>query len=97
MFADVQPGVRVVDPLVQANPDLDRGLQLASVRATLPAFFPADRTRPWGWMDFGTWATFGRWMQDQGLLKQPPATAKAMTTEFLPGEGLQPQDATPGA
>jgi putative hydroxymethylpyrimidine transport system substrate-binding protein len=86
-----------VDPLVKANPDLDRGLQVASVRATLPVFFPADRTRPWGWMDFGAWATFGRWMQDQGLLKQPPATARALTTEFLPGEGLQPQDAAPGA
>jgi putative hydroxymethylpyrimidine transport system substrate-binding protein len=85
-----------VDPLLAANKDLDRGLQLDAVKATLPAFFPADRTRPWGWMDEGAWASFARWMLDERLLKQPPNPSRALTTEFLPGEGLEPQSNAPG-
>ena len=30
-----------VEPLLKANPDLERELQLESVKATMPAFFPA--------------------------------------------------------
>ena len=40
-----------VDALVNANPSLDRTLQLASVRATLPALLPARTNKPWGWQD----------------------------------------------
>ncbi len=32
-----------VEALLEANPDLDEGLQRAAVRATLPAFFPSGR------------------------------------------------------
>ena len=32
-----------IDPLMKANPSLNRGLQFASVTATMPAFFPAQR------------------------------------------------------
>ena len=31
-----------IDPLMKANPSLNRGLQFSSVKATLPAFFPAQ-------------------------------------------------------
>ena len=29
-------------------------------------------------------------MQENGLLKRPPNAARALTNEFLPGEGLDP-------
>ncbi|HEY8637657.1 MAG TPA: ABC transporter substrate-binding protein [Solirubrobacteraceae bacterium] len=76
-----------VDALVKANRDLDRGLQLAAVKKTLPAFFPSDRARPFGYQDPAQWAAFGRWMAANKLIKQPPA-GRALTNEFLPGQGL---------
>ena len=83
-----QQPVVAVNELVRANPDLDRRLQLASVRATLPVFFPAGRDRPFGHQDAGQWATYGAWMLRNQLLRRPPATARAFTNEFLPGQGL---------
>jgi putative hydroxymethylpyrimidine transport system substrate-binding protein len=80
---------RAVDQLVRANPDLDRRLQLASVRATLPVFFPDDEERPFGYMDPDEWAAYEEWMRERGLIKQPPGRAP-LTNEFLPGEGLDP-------
>jgi putative hydroxymethylpyrimidine transport system substrate-binding protein len=79
-----------VDALMKASNGLDRGLQEAVVKATLPVFFPADRDEPWGWQDPGQWDAYGRWMQDNGLLKRPPDAARALTNEFLPGQGLDP-------
>jgi len=76
-----------VNPLMQANPDLDRKLQEASVRATLPVFFPAKPSQPYGWMDPMEWAAYGRWMYENKLLNSPPNTAAAVTNEFLPGQG----------
>ena len=29
-------------------------------------------------------------MEQNGLIKQPPYAARALTNEFLPGEGLDP-------
>jgi putative hydroxymethylpyrimidine transport system substrate-binding protein len=80
------PDLGVV-PLMQANPDLDRNLQEASVRATLPVFFPAKPSQPYGWMDPAEWAAYGRWMYENKLLNSPPNTAGAITNEFLPGQG----------
>jgi putative hydroxymethylpyrimidine transport system substrate-binding protein len=78
-----------VDALMKAAPDLDRGLQEASVKATLPAFFPpADR--PFGFMDESEWQRYADWMLDQGLIKQPQHADEVLTNEFLPGEGLDP-------
>jgi putative hydroxymethylpyrimidine transport system substrate-binding protein len=88
---DPQAGVR---PLLAANPDLDPRLQLESVKATLPAFFP-PAGKPFGWMDRGAWARYGRWMYDQGLLKRPPAITRALTEEFLPGEGPVAEEGNP--
>jgi len=76
-----------VDALMQANPDLDRSLQEASVKATMPAFFPSDSTKPWGWQDTRAWARFSKWMYDNQLLKQP-ATPQAVNNDLLPGQGF---------
>ncbi|HEU4977558.1 MAG TPA: ABC transporter substrate-binding protein [Solirubrobacteraceae bacterium] len=88
--ANPQAGVQ---PLLKANKDLDPKLQLASVRATLPVFFPADSSKPFGWMGPAQWDAYGRWLFRNGILKQPPDAAGAMTDEFLPGQGSQSQPA----
>jgi putative hydroxymethylpyrimidine transport system substrate-binding protein len=73
--------------LVKANPDLDRGFALASVRASLPAFRP-PAGKPFGWQDPAQWEAYGNWMRAQNLLATPPnAGAVALTNEFLAGEG----------
>ena len=79
-----------VDALLDADPGLDRGLQEAAVKATLPVFFPEDAERPFGYQDPAQWAAYERWMRDSGLLKQPQAERAPLTNEFLPGEGLDP-------
>jgi putative hydroxymethylpyrimidine transport system substrate-binding protein len=81
---DPNSGIR---PLLAANKDLDRGLQEAAVKATLPVFFPEDEDRPFGWMDENEWVTYAKWLFDNGLIKQQADPRKALTTEFLPGEG----------
>jgi putative hydroxymethylpyrimidine transport system substrate-binding protein len=83
-----QSGVR---PLLAANPDLDPALQLASVKATLPVFFPA-RGKPFGWMEPSAWSAYGDWMFQNKLLQNPPNAARALDDEFLPGQGLAGSD-----
>jgi putative hydroxymethylpyrimidine transport system substrate-binding protein len=77
-----------VDELVKANPDLDRKLQRAQVKATLPVFFPADKNRPFGYQDPAAWKRYTQWMLDNDLLANPVGANRAMTNEFLPGEGI---------
>jgi putative hydroxymethylpyrimidine transport system substrate-binding protein len=77
-----------VAPLLKANPDLDRRLQTASVKATLPVFFPADRSKPFGSMNPAEWRAYGDWMLRNHLLKRPPNADRALTNEFLPGQGI---------
>jgi putative hydroxymethylpyrimidine transport system substrate-binding protein len=80
-----------VDALLEADDGLDRGLQTAAVRATLPVFFPPKGSgRPFGYQDPREWEAYERWMRDNGLLKRPPAERPPLTNEFLPGEGLDP-------
>ena len=79
-----------IDALLAANPDLDRGLQEAAVKATLPVFFPADASRPFGYQDPEAWQRYGDWMRAKGLLKRPPNGRRALTNEFLAGQGLTP-------
>jgi putative hydroxymethylpyrimidine transport system substrate-binding protein len=77
-----------VNNLVKANPGLDAGFQLASVKATLPAFFPSDSSKPWGWQSTSQWNAYGQWMLDQHLISNPNAVADASTNELLAGQGL---------
>jgi len=79
-----------IDALLDASSGLDRGLQTAVVEATLPVFFPKDEERTFGWQDPAEWDAYGRWMEANGLLTRPPNAARALTNEFLPGEGLDP-------
>jgi putative hydroxymethylpyrimidine transport system substrate-binding protein len=79
-----------VDALLHASHGLDRGLQEASVRATLPVFFPAGHDKPWGWQDRATWDRYALWMKQHGLIRGVPNGGAAITTEFLPGEQLVP-------
>jgi putative hydroxymethylpyrimidine transport system substrate-binding protein len=78
-----------ITPLLAANKDLDRGLQEAVVKATMPVFFPAEAGRPFGWMQENEWVTYAKWMFDNGLIKRQEDPRRALTTEFLPGEGPQ--------
>jgi putative hydroxymethylpyrimidine transport system substrate-binding protein len=77
-----------VDALVKADKGLDRGLQEAAVKATLPAFFPSDRSKPWGYQEPSEWAAYELWMRDNRLLTRPPSDAPPLTDEFLPGESV---------
>jgi putative hydroxymethylpyrimidine transport system substrate-binding protein len=76
-----------VDALLAADKNLKRGETAASVRATIPAFFPRNGSRPFGYMDPRAWTRYERWMEANNLLRQP-ASPRALTNEFLPGEGL---------
>ncbi len=80
--------VRATGQLVRANPSLDRRLQLASVRATLPVFFPANTKRPFGWQEQALWDRYGAWMLRNGLVQRDPNAGAALTNEFLPGQGV---------
>jgi putative hydroxymethylpyrimidine transport system substrate-binding protein len=82
-----------VDALVAADKGLDRGLQLASVKATLPVFFPSDTSKPWGWSDRPTWDRYALWMKQNGLIKGEPNGGAALTNEFLAGQSRDPGSA----
>jgi putative hydroxymethylpyrimidine transport system substrate-binding protein len=77
-----------VKGLQRVDPSLDEGLQEASIKATVPVFFPKDTAKPWGWQEPVEWAAYERWMRANKLLKRPPSEAPPLTNEFLPGEGL---------
>lgn len=74
--------------LVRINPGLNQKLQLASVRATLPAFFPSQAGEPWGWQDTKQWNAYGRWMLAHHLISNPNAVIDASTNELLAGQGI---------
>ncbi len=74
--------------LVRLNPGLDQKLQQASVQATLPAFFPSQPGKPWGWQDQSQWNAYGQWMLSHHLITNPQAVVAASTNEELAGQGL---------
>ena len=78
---------QAIDGLLRANRDLDRKLQLASVRATLPLFFPPSG-KPFGYQDPRAWRSFGEWMRDNELVGRLPDASRAFTNDYLPGAGL---------
>jgi putative hydroxymethylpyrimidine transport system substrate-binding protein len=77
-----------VHNLVAANPGLEPKFQLASVRATLPAFFPSDPHNPWGWQSPGQWNAYGAWMMSHHLISNANAIDGASTNELLAGQGI---------
>jgi putative hydroxymethylpyrimidine transport system substrate-binding protein len=87
---DPEPGL---DGLLAADPGLDRGLQEASIKATLPVFFPADDAEPFGYQDPAEWQAYIDWMQEEGLIRQPQNAEQVLTNEFLAGQGLDPRGA----
>lgn len=74
--------------LIRLNSGLNQKLQLASVRATLPAFFPSQAGRPWGWQDPKQWNAYGQWMLAHHLISNPSAVIDASTNELLAGQGI---------
>jgi putative hydroxymethylpyrimidine transport system substrate-binding protein len=76
-----------VDALVAANKDLKRDDQLAMVRKSMPVYFPPSG-KPYGWMEPLEWQRYGDWMYHNKLVAHPPNAARALTNEFLPGQGL---------
>ena len=58
-----------VDALVKANPDLKASLQRAQVKATLPVFFPRDKTRPFGYQNARDWQRYAQWMQENKVIE----------------------------
>ena len=74
--------------LVDANPDLDRNLQRAQIRATLPVFFPEDDDRPFGFQDPAQRRRYAEWMADNKLIPDTRTAPRAFTNEFLAGEGI---------
>jgi putative hydroxymethylpyrimidine transport system substrate-binding protein len=79
-----------VDALTRADKGLDRGLQAAAIKATLPVFFPSSKRRPWGWQDRAAWDRYALWMKRNGLLTGEANGGAALTTEFLAGQQLDP-------
>jgi putative hydroxymethylpyrimidine transport system substrate-binding protein len=73
--------------LLEANPDLDAGLQRAALKATLPLFSP-PRDEPFAWHDPEQWDAFAAWMEDNRVLEGSPDVRGAFTNELLPGAGL---------
>jgi putative hydroxymethylpyrimidine transport system substrate-binding protein len=76
-----------VAALVHANPALQSRLQLASVRATLPWFFPSGANNPWGWQDSKQWTAYGEWMLNHHLISNPASVVNASTNQLLAGQG----------
>ncbi len=74
--------------LVKANPDLQQPLQVASIKATMPAE-QSSGGKPFGWQSPAQWAAFGRWMYAQHLLRRNPTQGQPpFTNEYLPGQGV---------
>ena len=82
--SDPQAGV---SSLVSANPALSAKLQLASVRATLAAYFPSGAGQPWGWQNPGQWTAYGQWMLSHHLISNPATVSGASTNQLLAGQG----------
>jgi ABC-type nitrate/sulfonate/bicarbonate transport system substrate-binding protein len=76
-----------LDPLIEANPDLDRATQAAQLDVTIPVLRAPDG-KPYGWMEPQEWDTFARWMEDTEQLRDAAVVQRAFTNEFLPGEGI---------
>lgn len=75
--------------LVNAVPALapEAPLQLATLKAAIPYFFPAG-LKIWGWQREAQWNAFGTWLAQNHLLSNPNAVTDASTNELLQGQGV---------
>jgi len=80
------PASAVAD-LVAGAPGLDRGFELASLEATLPALDPPGSGNPFGYQNPVAWRTFETWMLANDLVSVHSDAALAVDNEFLPGQG----------
>lgn len=85
-----------IKPLLAANKELDPELQLEVTKRTLDAFWPSDKSKPWGWLSHDTWTAYAEWMLENGLLTKRLPLDVAVTNDFLPGEGAGSGRKTPG-
>jgi putative hydroxymethylpyrimidine transport system substrate-binding protein len=75
--------------VVKANPSLEAKLQLATIKATLPATVPTEAGKPYAWQSPKAWKAFASWMFSHHLLEHNPiAELEPFTNEFLPGQGI---------
>jgi putative hydroxymethylpyrimidine transport system substrate-binding protein len=85
---DLRRGNRqAVAAWVKAGTDrhIDPGLQRDALALTLPQML-SPKGKPYGWLDPAEMARVGRWMREQGVLRNAPSGA--YTNDYLPGEGL---------
>ena len=69
---------------------LDRKLQEAAVKETLPVFFPSDSKHPFGWQDPDAWSAYAEWMFESKLLDERPWRGRAAVHERVPaGRGAR--------
>ena len=80
---------RAIANLIKQVPALapQKALEAATLRAAIPAFFPAG-LKVWGFEKATDWNAFGTWMAQQHLLSNPNAISDASTNELLPGQGV---------
>jgi putative hydroxymethylpyrimidine transport system substrate-binding protein len=86
--ARAHPG-QAIDNLIAASPSLqpNRALQLATLKAAIPYFFPAG-AKVWGMQSSAQWNAFGEWLSTNHLLNNPNAITDASTNELLQGQGV---------
>jgi putative hydroxymethylpyrimidine transport system substrate-binding protein len=75
-----------LEQLLRSNRELDRKLQRAVLRTTLP-FFSPQRGKPYGWQDPKQWQEFARWMRENDIVKGADVAAGAFDNSLLPGQG----------
>ena len=70
---------------IQKDPDFNK----ASLKVTLPLLAQGDRgNNPFGFQDPNIWATYGKWMKDNGELTETGINyADAVDNSLLPGAG----------
>jgi putative hydroxymethylpyrimidine transport system substrate-binding protein len=75
--------------MITADPGLNYKLQLDSLNAVLPDFFPTNG-KPWGWQTIPDWNAFGNWMLTHHLIADPndDVINQASDNELLAGQGL---------
>ena len=75
-----------LDPLIEANPDLDRPIQEAQLKATLPVLQP-KAGKPYGWMEPAEWDAFAKWMRAAGAARERRHRPALADERVPPGPG----------